>query len=144
VRPHADAIVLERRANAISGPVMVAARRVGIGRVAQIAYDESWRWRMEGAAGALEAHRGWWSSMVASVAHASPATGDSLPQAAAASESTADAAPLAHLYDALGEPTPAPPAGAPAHLPRDTRWFLPVILLALLLEWSSRRLRGAR
>src|SRR6185503_2735807 len=45
------ALALERRGDAI----VVAARRVRAGRVMQIGYDDTWRWRMAGEAGSEEA-----------------------------------------------------------------------------------------
>ena len=51
------------------GRVAAAARRVDAGRVTQLGYDETWRWRLAGGAQAPDAHRAWWSAVVASVAH---------------------------------------------------------------------------
>ena len=68
-----DAVVLERRPAGIA----IAARRVGAGRVVQLGYDDSWRWRMAGAAGSENAHREWWSRLVSSVAYAPPIVGAS-------------------------------------------------------------------
>jgi hypothetical protein len=120
---------------ATRGPLLtVAARREGAGRVLQAGFDETWRWRMQGGADAVAAHRAWWSRMVASVA-ASPLT-------PSADSSAAEGAPLARLIDALGPAvTSAPDASTPRRLPV---WLLPAILLALLAEWGSRRWRGAQ
>jgi len=144
-RPRADAVRLSAR-----GPLLaVAARSEGAGRVLQLGYDETWRWRMEGGDDAVAAHRAWWSRLVASVVPAALA----VPQAAARAGATAaplpavgytagEGTPVARLYDSLGEPSTessgfAPPRRLPA-------WVLPVMLLLLLGEWASRRLRGAR
>jgi hypothetical protein len=62
-------IALERR----PGGVSMAARRIGAGRVIQVGYDDSWRWRMAGGQGSDAAHRVWWSRLVSSVAYAPPA-----------------------------------------------------------------------
>ena len=58
--------VLDRR----GGSAVAVARRVGSGRVLALGVDETWRWRMQGADGSVEAHRAWWSSAVARVAYA--------------------------------------------------------------------------
>ena len=126
----ADAVALESR----DGRVAAAARRVGAGRVVQLGYDETWRWRLAGSGDAPAAHRDYWSAVVSAAAYRATApTGASI----------ADAAPLASLYAALGPPTVsrAPLAIVGARLP----WWMLALLAALLLgEWGSRRLRGAR
>jgi len=122
-----DAIALERRALGVT----VAARRVGMGRVLQIGYDDSWRWRMAGGPGSEAAHREWWSRVVSSVAFGPAPAGQT---------STFDA-PVASLFNRLGPPRPAPVA---ARVTVDTRILLAIILLLLLVEWTSRRLRGLR
>ncbi|HEU4563023.1 MAG TPA: hypothetical protein VFS05_00185 [Gemmatimonadaceae bacterium] len=170
VRLAPDAVPLETR----DGRVSAAARRVGAGRVVQVGDDESWRWRMEGGDEAPEAHRAWWSSVVASASYRAeerardhsaadgidstrrggpPPTAESTAaptdrshpsDALATGASLGDAAPLAALVDALGPPAP-PPAGAPAapEPPALRGWMLAALLLSLLAEWTSRRLRGA-
>jgi len=133
--PAPTAVALERRGDA----VVAAARRVGPGRVVQLGYDETWRWRMEGADGAADEHRRWWSAVVASVAHAPAALAPAAPD-------TTDPAPRAALVEALGAPAPSASARAPA-APRRERpdsLFLAAACTALLAEWASRRLRGAR
>jgi hypothetical protein len=117
------------------GPLLtVAARREGAGRVLQAGFDETWRWRMQGGADAVAAHRAWWSHLVASVAAS--------PLAPTADSPAAEGAPVARLIDALGPAvTAVPDASAPHRLPA---WLLPAILLALLAEWGSRRWRGAQ
>lgn len=131
IAPRADAIVLEER----DGRVAAAARRVDAGRVVQLGYDESWRWRLAGGARAVDAHRAWWSAIVSSVAYRA-----TLPRSPGA---TADAAPLARLVDALG-----PPSAAPSTTIR-APWSPPAVVLfalvtgLLLVELASRRLRGA-
>ena len=125
-----DAVALESR----DGRVAAAARRVGAGRVVQLGYDETWRWRLAGTGDAPAAHRDYWSSVVAAAAYRATA------RSAATLE---DAAPLASLYAALGDPTIA--RGAPAILGARLPWWMFAALAALLLaEWGSRRLRGAR
>jgi hypothetical protein len=116
------------------GEVMIVARREGAGRVAQVGLEESWRWRMEGAAGSEESHRRWWSRLVASVAYAPPVARPS---------EVSLAAPRAAVLDALGPPSDAPTL-ATRFEPLRHLWMLGAILGLLLLEWLSRRLRGAR
>lgn len=129
----ATAVPLER----VDGAVRIAAARVDLGRVLLLGYDETWRWRMEGGDGSPEAHRAWWSAMVASVARA--------PLEAVGDPAAVDETPYAALVAALGAPTDASPPGGPARgdTARDAL-LLALLLGALLAEWTSRRLRGAR
>lgn len=134
-----DAVVIEHSGE----DVAAAARRVGNGRVLQVGYHDSWRWRMAAAEDdAVDAHRAWWAALVSGVAYA--------PRHELAAPITAEPTPLATLVDALG-----PRA---AHQPPDARqvdarwiddsrlipWLLALFFSALLMEWASRRLRGAR
>ncbi len=125
-----DAIVLERR----GADVSIAARRAGRGRVIETGYTTSWRWRLAGGDDAPARHREWLAGLVASVAY----TG----RTSIASPPT-DAAPLASLIDRLG---PAAPEWKEAGLDQEmvARWVFGVICAALLLEWSSRRIRGVK
>jgi hypothetical protein len=125
-----DAVILERRGNDVS----VAARRVGVGRVIETGYTNSWRWRMAGGDAAPERHREWLAGLVASVAHARRIHLEAPPT---------DVAPLASLVDRLGPSTPAPPERGRDDGQR-SRWIFAAICAALLLEWSSRRLRGVK
>lgn len=129
-----DAVVLERRGN----DVAVAARRYFAGRVVQIGYPETWRWRMAGDDLASQAHRNWWSGIVSAVAYA-----PRMPVAEAAG--VTDDAPLAALVSALG---PATRTGAVARTPgvesHWTLWLAILLSISLLAELTSRRLRGAR
>ncbi len=126
----ADAVRLSARGALVTS----AARREGAGRVLQAGFDETWRWRMQGGSDAVAAHRAWWSRMVGSVA--------SVPLPGADDASSAEGAPLARLVDALGPATATPPtASVSARLPA---WLLPLLLLMLIAEWASRRLRGAK
>ena len=129
--PRADANVLEER----EGRVAAAARRVDAGRITQIGYDETWRWRLAGGPQAPDAHRAWWSAVVASVAYRA-----AVPVSRAPGD---DEAPLARLVDVLGTPV-----ARPALVERDQFRPSPHVLFALvslllLLELASRRLRGA-
>ncbi len=127
-----DAIPLESRDNKLA----VAARRAGRGRVLQLGYDDSWRWRFGGGPRAPEAERTWWSGLVSSVAYraAIPLPGSS--------QLNANAAPLAALHATLGAPTAA--SRQPAAMVNDLPWWLlAVIVLSLVAEIASRRTRGA-
>jgi hypothetical protein len=125
-------VPLDRRADG----VVLAARRVGAGRVLQIGYDDSWRWRMAGAPGSERAHREWWSRVVASVAYVPP----SPPHRAS---DIGNSAPLARMVDRLGPAQSARDVSADRP-PVDRRLLLALILTLLIIEWGSRRLRGLR
>ena len=140
-----DAIALERR----EGAVALAARRVEAGRVVQLGYEETWRWRMAGADEAPDAHRRWWSELVAAVAYA-PVAVEGTPGGAGADGAMGDradgAAPRAALVAALGEPSPVPVGAGEGDAFDPSRSLLVYLAVALLLlaEWASRRFRGAK
>jgi len=123
----ADAIPLERR----GVHVAVAVRRAGAGRVAQVGYLETWRWRMEGGTDGVAAHRTWWAALVASVAYGSESD---------AGGTGGDPAPRAALISALGDPVP-PASRSPRTL---FPFALAVLGFGMFGEWLSRRLRGVR
>jgi len=129
---NAGGVALDRRTDG----VVLAARRVGAGRVLQIGYDDSWRWRMAGPQGSERAHREWWSRLVASVAYVPPAP-------ARAAGDLESSAPLAHMVDRLG-PAQAARDMSADRPPIDRRLLLALILTLLIIEWGSRRLRGLR
>ncbi len=132
LRPGPDAVALEREA----GTVVAAARRGGPGRVVQVSYEETWRWRLGGGDGAADAHRDWWADVVAAAARVPMAEG---PPAAAH-----DPAPVAALTAALGPARGSAARGTGGPDPR--RYVGALALLAfgcLIAEWTSRRLRGA-
>jgi hypothetical protein len=124
-----DGVVLARQ----PAGVAVAGRRVGAGRVVEVGYDDSWRWRMAGAPGSEAAHREWWSRLVEAVAYA--------PSAPAAGGG-ASSAPVAELVNQLGPARELP--GGSVGQPIDPRILIFVIMILLLAEWASRRLRGRR
>ena len=126
------AVPLDRRSDGVA----VAARRIGSGRVVQVGYDDSWRWRMAGAPGSESAHREWWSRVVSSVAYVPSSTVHS-------DASATDAAPLAHLVGRLGPARPDA-GGRAGRGPIDKRLLLALIMTLLIVEWGSRRLRGFR
>jgi hypothetical protein len=116
----------------------VVLERQGLGRVAQVGYHDTWRWRMADADSGPARHRAWWSGVVASVSYAPSTT-------RLVATADADPAPLANLIDALGPPASPMAAVAPRRPPIDpTRqpWVFGAVLATLSLEWASRRLRG--
>lgn len=126
-----DGLALERHGSLVT----LAARRHRLGRVLQLGHDDTWRWRMAGGDGAPADHREWWTGLVRSVAHVSaPGRPDG--------PSVTDAAPVAHLLDALGAQSAGVSSSAPsrAALPW---WMLALGAALLLTSWGSRRLRGA-
>jgi len=142
-----DAVVLETRDDAPA----VVARRVAAGRVIQSGYAETWRWRMQGETGSVEAHRAHWSRLVGTAAPTAAfvartrgaASSDSADVSSAAMPAaTADPAPLAALVDALGPAQAAAPTTSPARDPLPP-WLGAPALLLLVAEWASRRARGA-
>jgi hypothetical protein len=104
--------------------------------VLQVGYDDSWRWRMAGAQGSERAHREWWSRIISAVAYV-PSPGGPVPT------SGWQSAPLAGLVDRLGAAASAPSDRA-SRGPIDPRVFLAGIMILLIAEWASRRLRGLR
>ncbi len=131
------AAVLERRDH----DVAVAVHRVGMGRVVQVGYLDTWRWRLAARGdSALTAHRRWWSGIVSGAAYAPRFDRAGAADAVAA----ADPAPLAALAATLGPATPGREAVRGGWLdPRFLPLLFALIVAALMLEWASRRLRGA-
>lgn len=129
-----DAVPLDKRGSSIA----IAARRIGAGRILQLGYEDTWRWRMGGSDGAIRDHRMWWSGLLSSVAYA-----PRIPRAI--STSRPDEAPVASLVAAIG---PRMESSAGANLTTSkSHWIMWLfILLATLVisEIASRRLRGAR
>lgn len=128
-----DAVPLEKRA----GLVALATRRFGTGRVLQIGYEDTWRWRMGGNADAVRDHRLWWTGLVASVALARRVQ-------RVADAARTDEAPIAALVGAIGMSTPG--AALPALSVNSGDWIVWLFLLLILCvvaEIGSRRLRGA-
>jgi hypothetical protein len=131
VASDARAVVLERR----SGRAELVARRHFAGRVAAVGYDQTWRWRMTGGDSSRVEHRTWWSHVVAGVAQRPPF----------ASAVPTGAAPLASLYDVLGQPSD-PVSALPIAINRDIVSTLlgALALAALMAEWWLRRARGGQ
>lgn len=128
-----DAIPLERRGGAIG----IAARRIGAGRLLQLGYEDTWRWRMGAGDGAVRAHRVWWTGLVSSVAYAPRVPGG-------AKITLADEAPMVGLVAAIG---PRASTAAMSNLSGGQSdrpaWLFLLLVLALVGEVASRRLRGA-
>ena len=96
--PAPQAVVLEHEDGE---PVLVVARH-GVGRVLAVGYRESWRWRMEGRDESADAHRHFWTQLLAAVAFASaPPAADSVTRAGAG-DWPGDVAPLADLTARIG------------------------------------------
>ena len=132
-------------------PVLVA-QRLEAGRVVASGYRNSWRWRMEGTDDGAAEHRAWWGGVLALAAGVPAVAGDSLADAY-----PGDAAPYADLVARSGGAVPADSAGVPPAASARTAFdtlmdrlraapglLFMVIALALLGEWTSRRLRGHR
>jgi hypothetical protein len=126
-----DAVPLERRG---AEPIVLAAR-AGIGRVLQVGYEDTWRWRMIGGSDAPDAHRSWWSALVSSAAYAPPVAIDA---------PLTDEAPLAAAIASLGPPSDVTAAASGGARPPWEAILFAVASLAFLGEWTSRRLRGER
>lgn len=131
------AVALEAR----DGTTAIAARRIGAGRVVQVGYADSWRWRMAGAEGAPDAHRRWWSALVASVVSPPMPVRPRL----SPFDDTLDAAPVAALAATLPPVRIAPASMTPVRdavsFP-DASTLAVTALVAFMLAWVSRRLSG--
>jgi hypothetical protein len=136
----ADAVLVESR----EGLPAIVARRVGAGRIVQMGYADTWRWRMEGEGRAVEEHRTFWSRTVGLAAAATAVPRLLLMDGVAMPRDIArdDPAPRAALIHALGPAATEAQVESrgPMELPR---WLGLVILSLLLAEWASRRGRGA-
>jgi hypothetical protein len=118
------------------GHVAAAARRVEAGRVVQVGYDDTWRWRLAGSDDAPEAHRAWWSAVVGSASYRAA-------HAVSVDTASVDPAPLAATVAALGAPVaPIRAEGTPIPALGLRPWMLALLLATLLGEWTSRRIRG--
>lgn len=142
---HNDAVVLERSVRP-GNPVVMAARRVGSGRVVQLGWENSWEWRMLGGDHAVAQHRDWWRGLLHRSARVSLASGtEALPLPSALSL-PGDAAPYADLVARLGAASNKLAGSESTTMRRSAPppWLFIIAALALLAEWWSRRLRGVR
>jgi hypothetical protein len=117
--------------------VAIAAERVGAGRVLQLGYEDTWRWRMSGGDGAVRDHRLWWTRLMSNVAYA-----PRIPRAT--STVSTDEAPMIGLVGAIGA---SRSSGAMLNFPGTqsdwVAWLFALMALGLVGEVASRRLRGA-
>lgn len=148
IAPDSNAAVIERSPRTATSLAVAAvvARRFDAGRVVASAYDGVWEWRMAGPEGSIEAHRSWWSKLVSTVAFApevvTPGAGGVSP---AVADDPGPVAPYADALVQLGQPVPMPRAVAkPASQIHWEVHLLMVAMSCLLVEWGSRRLRGAK
>lgn len=126
-----DAVPMELRGNDIA----VAAIRFEFGRVIQIAFSETWRWRMQGNSSSVIDHRDWWSGLISGVAYAPRVH---------VSNKLDDRAPFADLIAVAGAPTNLPSAAKPFSGAMNPVFWIIALFSLLLIEWASRRLRGVR
>ncbi|MFL5599673.1 MAG: hypothetical protein ACJ78I_04685 [Gemmatimonadaceae bacterium] len=125
-----DAVALDKR----GAVTAVAARRFNAGRVLQLGYEDTWRWRMGGTDEAIRDHRLWWTELVSSVAYAPVSTGRAV---------ATDDAPLADLVAAVGASNTHGFAGnVPLTQSTWSFWLFVLFAVALAAELMSRRLRG--
>ncbi len=126
------AVAVENR----DGRIAVAARRLGQGRILQVGYYNTWRWRMGGLeTDPVHDFRSWWSAMVSSVAYA--------PRFPLTVAGTMEPTPMASIVSTLGaSKRERAPIVNPLDDPRLLPWLFGILMGALFLEWASRRLRG--
>ena len=145
--PGAQVLARSRDGTAVT---VVAPR--GTGRLAAVAYRDSWRWRMAGLDEGAAGHRQWWDAVVRLVAV------DRTRLQAAPSPFPGPGAPWLDLVARLGAPSPVLPSAAagmarPGLSPsvairaralaaRWGPWLFLAAALLLLAEWHSRRTHG--
>jgi hypothetical protein len=128
-----DATPFERRGTAVA----IAAERIGAGRVLQLGYEDTWRWRMSGSDKGVSDHRQWWTRLVSSVANAPrvPRTTPTIPT---------DPAPMIGLVSTIGSAKqPNATSGLSGNQSEPMTWLFVLLTLALIGEIASRRMRGA-
>lgn len=127
------ALALEMR----DDDVAIAGWRVGDGRVIQIGYLDTWRWRMAGLDDdAVESHRLWWAALASGVAYA--------PRFDRTVTGAVEPTPRATLVETIGAPAPAElELASILDDPRLLPLLFGILVGLLFLEWTSRRLRGA-
>ena len=127
------ALALEMR----DDDVAIAGWRFGDGRVIQIGYLDTWRWRMAGLDDdAVESHRLWWAALASGVAHA--------PRFDRSVTDEVEPTPRATLIETIGAPAPAElELASILDDPRLLPLLFGMLVGLLFLEWTSRRLRGA-
>jgi hypothetical protein len=135
ITPRDDAIALSQRGSVTT----LAARRFGAGRVLQIGYEDTWRWRMNGGDNGLREHRQWWSNLLSEVAYAPriPRMGSTL------DAGDDDPAPLADLVAKIGPATTSRTAAGLYSSENWVSWVFILFVVSLVAEVASRRTRGA-
>jgi hypothetical protein len=129
-----EAVSLRRYAEMGGGVIVAgsAARFVGtLANAVRVSDDTTWRLRMDSVNGPAR-HRDLWAGLVASVAYA--------PRVRIDTPVDDDPAPVATTIAQLGPP--AQREGREQGWPGPWVWF-GVVAAALLVDWASRRLRGA-
>lgn len=126
-----DVVSIEAR----GGGTAVAARRVDFGRVIQVAFTDTWRWRMQGAAGAISDHRDWWSNILSQVVYT---------KRVSAGARDDNASPYSDLIEIAGAPVAEIGNSMPLGQRSGEMLWLTVVCALLITEWTSRRLRGVR
>ena len=139
-----DAIPIAKKGTAVS----IAARRFDAGRVLQLGYDDTWRWRMTGGESAVQDHRRWWTGLVSSVAYAPrfPLPTSRLPLSASRfppPASRPDPAPVADLVANIGPAMSVGLMSKPRTSSDSTALLFAILVASLIAEVASRRLRGA-
>ena len=128
-----DATPFEKRGAAVA----IAVERIGAGRVLQLGYEDTWRWRMSGGDGAVRDHRLWWTRLVSSAAYAPRIPRTTL-------TTTTDEAPMIGLVASIG---PSTLSGAMPHRSGESpdwmAWLFVLLAAGIIGEVASRRLRGA-
>jgi hypothetical protein len=128
-----DATAFEKRGAAVA----IAAERVGAGRVLQLGYEDTWRWRMSGGDAGVLDHRLWWTRLVSSVAYA-----PRIPRTT--STMLTDEAPMIGLVTNIGSGTRVEARlGLSGNRSDPMAWLFVLLTLGLIGEIASRRLRGA-
>ena len=128
-----DATPFEKRGAAVA----IAAERIGAGRVLQLGYEDTWRWRMSGGDGAVRDHRLWWTRLVSSVAYA-----PRIPRPI--STVSIDPAPMTGLLRAIGSASkPNAISSLSGNRSDQMAWLFVLLTLGFISEIGSRRLRGA-
>jgi hypothetical protein len=129
----ADAEAVQRYARTGGGVIVAgsAIPYIKIREAYEVPNDTTWRLRMDSAQGPAR-HRDLWAGLVAQVAYA--------PRVHVTTRFDEDPAPVAATVASLGPP--APPGRRGPRWPGPAIWF-GVLAAALLVDWGSRRLRGA-
>ena len=125
---------IKRYAQQGGGVIIAGSAAPSLGKIAhavEVSDDTTWRLRMDSVHGPAR-HRDLWAGLVASVAYA--------PRVRLSTPVDDDPAPVAMTVAQLGPPTPR--EGRGMGWPGPWIWF-GVVAVALLVEWASRRLRGA-